>query len=135
MDINTKLQQFNRSLKQMVGKEYEIREKNVKQEIKSGMEQEITEYEAKKQANYEKNKQRIEKDYHKKVYQYELQCKKEIIEEENNIKQQIQKEATMRLKEFLKTEDYQNFLFQCIEERTFHYTRETRNLCWFDQRR
>lgn len=117
MNIDTKLQEFSQSLQQIADKEYRQIEKNVNEEIKKGIEQEIKEYEEKKQVNYEKNRLRIEKDYNKKLFNYEMQCKKEIIEEGKKIKQQIKKEAIDRVKELIKTDRYQEFLCKCIEER------------------
>ena len=80
MDVNEKLQQFGQSLEEISNKEYRQIEQDVDNEIKTGIEEEIKEYENKKQANFDKTSQRIEKDYNKKVYNYEIQCKKEIIE-------------------------------------------------------
>lgn len=117
MNINSKLQEFGQSLEQMADKEYRQIEKNVNREIKQGIEQEIREYEEKKQLNYERNRQRIEKDYNKKIFNYEMQCKKEIIEEGKKIKQQIKKEAIDRVSEFVKKDEYESILYKCIEER------------------
>ena len=119
MDINTKLQEFKQSVEEMASREYKQIEKNVDEEIKSGIEEELAEYETKKQANYDKNIQKIEKDYNKKVFNYEIQCKKEIIDEEKKMKLQIKNEAADKLKEFTKSDKYQEFLDKCINERYF----------------
>lgn len=119
MDINIKLQEFSQNLEEIANREYNQIEQNVEEKIKSGIEQEITEYEAKKQANYDKNVQKIEKDYNKKVFNYEMQCKKEIIEEAKRLKNQLKKEAVGKLIEFTKSDNYQDFLDKCIKERNF----------------
>ena len=71
MDINEKLQQFSQSLQDTSNKEYKQIEKEVDDEIKAGIEEEVQEYEEKKRINYEKTVQRIEKDFNKKVFNYE----------------------------------------------------------------
>ena len=94
MDVNEKLQQFGQSLEEISNKEYRQIEQDVDNEIKIGIEEEIKEYENKKQANFDKTSQRIEKDYNKKVYNYEIQCKKEIIDEQKNLKENLKKLLT-----------------------------------------
>lgn len=117
MDINQKLQRFGQSLEDASYKEYMQIQKKVDEEIKLSIEQEIKEYEEKKQVNYEKNVQRIEKDYNKKVFNYEINCKKQIIDEERKMKEMIKLEASNSLREFTKSEQYQEFLLNSIKER------------------
>ena len=117
MDINQKLQRFGQSLEDASYKEYRQIQKKVDEEIKLSIEQEIKEYEEKKQVNYEKNVQRIEKDYNKKVFNYEINCKKQIIDEERKMKEKIKLEASNSLREFTKSEQYQEFLLNSIKER------------------
>ena len=116
MDINYRLQKFGQSLEEASDKECRKLEKEVDEEIKQGIEQEVKEYENKKQINYEKTIQRIEKEYNKKVYNYEINCKKEIIDEVKKLKENIKKEAGLRLKEFTNSEKYKEILLSTIEE-------------------
>ena len=117
MDVNEKLQQFGQSLDEISNKEYRQIEQEVDNEIKTGIEEEIKEYENKKQANFDKTSQRIEKDYNKKVYNYEIQCKKEIIDEQKNLKENLKNEIRNRLVEFVKNDRYQEVLIKSIDER------------------
>mgnify|MGYP007081496074 FL=1 len=117
MDVNEKLQQFGHSLEEISNKEYRQIEQDVDNEIKTGIEEEIKEYENKKQANFDKTLQRIEKDYNKKVYNYEIQCKKEIIDEQKNLKENLKNEIRNRLVEFVKNDRYQDVLIKSIDER------------------
>ena len=117
MDVNEKLQQFGQSLEEISNKEYKQIEQEVDNEIKTGIEEEIKEYENKKQANFDKTSQRIEKDYNKKVYNYEIQCKKEIIDEQKNLKENLKNEIRNRLVEFVKNDRYQDVLIKSIDER------------------
>ena len=117
MDVNEKLQQFGQSLEEISNKEYRQIEQDVDNEIKTGIEEEIKEYENKKQANFDKTSQRIEKDYNKKVYNYEIQCKKEIIDEQKNLKENLKNEIRNRLVEFVINDRYQDVLIKSIDER------------------
>ena len=117
MDVNEKLQQFGQSLEEISNKEYRQIEQDVDNGIKTGIEEEIKEYENKKQANFDKTSQRIEKDYNKKVYNYEIQCKKEIIDEQKNLKENLKNEIRNRLVEFVKNDRYQDVLIKSIDER------------------
>ena len=116
MDVNEKLQQFGQSLEEISGKEYKQIEEEVDKEIKSGIEEEVKIYENKKQTNFDKISQRIEKDYNKKVYNYEIQCKKEIIDEQKKLKENLKIEIIKRLNDFVKTNEYENFLLKSIDE-------------------
>ena len=117
MDVNEKLQQFGQSLEEISNKEYRQIEQEVDNEIKTGIEEEVKEYENKKQANFDKTSQRIEKDFNKKVYNYEIQCKKEIIDEQRKLKENLKNEIRNKLIEFVKKDEYQDVLIKSIDER------------------
>ena len=117
MDVNEKLQQFGQSLEEISNKEYKQIEQEVDSEISTGIEEELKEYENKKQVNFEKTFQRIEKDYNKKVYNYEIQCKKEIIDEQKKLKENLKNEIRNKLIEFVKSDNYQDVLIKSIDER------------------
>lgn len=117
MDVNEKLQQFGQSLEEISNKEYKQIEQDVDNEIKTGIEEEIKEYENKKQANFDKTSQRIEKDYNKKVYNYEIQCKKEIIDEQKNLKENLKNEIRNKLAKFVEKDEYKDILIKSIDER------------------
>ena len=130
MDINEKLQQFSQSLQDTSNKEYKQIEKEVDDEIKAGIEEEVQEYEEKKRINYEKTVQRIEKDFNKKIFNYEINCKKEIIDEGKRIKESLKLEAINRLKEFTEKEEYKDFLINSIEERNCKNRNFSGNMYW-----
>lgn len=117
MDVNEKLQQFGQSIEEISNREYRQIEQEVDNEIKTGIEEEVKEYENKKKVNFEKVSQRIEKDYNKKVYNYEIQCKKEIIDEQKRMKNELKNEIRNRLVEFVKEEKYKEVLIKSIDER------------------
>ena len=117
MDVNEKLQQFGQSLEEISNKEYRQIEQEVDNEIKTGIEEEVKEYENKKKANFDKTSQRIEKDFNKKVYNYEIQCKKEIIDEQRKLKENLKNEIRNKLIKFVKKDEYQDVLIKSIDER------------------
>ena len=114
--INEKLKKFEQSIKNTSNDEYEKINENVEEEIKNSIEQEIQEYEEKKQANYLKNVQKIEKDFNKKVFNYEMNSKKQIIDEGNRLREMMKNEAILKLKDFTNNEKYEKFLFQSIDQ-------------------
>ena len=132
MDVNEKLQQFGQSLEEISNKEYKQIEQDVDNEIKTGIEEEIKEYENKKQANFDKTSQRIEKDYNKKVYNYEIQCKKEIIDEQRKLKENLKNEIRNKLAKFVEKDEYKDILIKSIDERINKNWRQNRYLYWFN---
>ena len=132
MDVNEKLQQFGQSLEEISNKEYKQIEQDVDNEIKTGIEEEIKEYENKKQANFDKTSQRIEKDFNKKVYNYEIQCKKEIIDEQKNLKENLKNEIRNKLAKFVEKDEYKDILIKSIDERINKNWRQNRYLFWYE---
>lgn len=132
MDVNEKLQQFGQSLEEISNKEYKQIEQEVDNEIKTGIEEEIKEYENKKQANFDKTSQRIEKDFNKKVYNYEIQCKKEIIDEQRKLKENLKNEIRNKLAKFVEKDEYKDILIKSIDERINKNWRQNRYLYWFN---
>ena len=63
-----------------------------------------------------KNVQKIEKDFNKKVFNYEMNSKKQIIDEENRLREMMKDEAILKLKDFTNNEKYEKFLFQSIDQ-------------------
>lgn len=116
MGINEKLKKFEQSIKNTSNDEYEKINENVEEEIKNSIEQEIQEYEEKKYANYLKNVQKIEKDFNKKVFNYEMNSKKQIIDEGNRLREMMKDEAILKLKDFTNNEKYEKFLFKSIDQ-------------------
>lgn len=132
MDLNEKLQQFGQSLEEISNKEYRQIEQEVDNEIKKGIEEEVKEYENKKEANFDKTSQRIEKDFNKKVYNYEIQCKKEIIDEQRKLKENLKNEIRNKLAKFVEKDEYKDILIKSIDERINKNWRQNRYLYWFN---
>lgn len=114
MDNSSKLKLFEESLEEMADKEYAEIKKDVDKQISDGISEELKEYEAKKKASFEKSSQKIEKEFNKKVYNYEIQCKKDLIEEEKRLKKGIKEDAAKLLAEFTNNPKYKDFLINTI---------------------
>ena len=121
MDIKSKLEGFKESIEDEVNREYKDFEQVVENEINSGIKQEVLEYENKKRLNYDKTVQKIEKEYNKKIFNYEIECKKDLILEEKRLKKSIKDEAMEFLKDYTQNDSYLVFLNKCIEERNGSY--------------
>ena len=63
MNLDVKLKEFNQIIEETANKEYTEIEQKMEKEIQDAIEQEINEYENKKNISYEKNVQKIEKEY------------------------------------------------------------------------
>lgn len=116
MDLNDKLKEFDQSIQVTLSKEYAQMDKMIEDEIQEGISGELEEYENKKKTSYEKNVQKIEKDFNKKLYNYEIQCKKQIIDEQNKMIEELKTEAISALKNYTYQNEYQHFLERCIEQ-------------------
>ena len=114
MNMNDKLIEFAQSVEKLSNNDYKKIEKKVKDEINKSILDELLEYEQKKQINFEKIKKSIEKNYNKKVYNYEVECKKQIIEEEKKITNNIKADAIEFLKKYTDSNNYIYFLQENI---------------------
>ena len=110
MNITTKLKEFEESILEEAEKKYKKMEQDIENEIKAGIEEEIIEYENKKRVNYTKNVQKLEKDFNKKIFNYELKCKRDFIDEEKKLKKSIEKDVIEVLKQFTNEKEYESFL-------------------------
>lgn len=116
MDISEKLTQLNQSVEKLSNNDYEKIEKRLQEEINNSILNEIIDYEQKKAEAFEKVQKGLERDYNKKIYNYETQCKKEIIEQEKKLTNNIKDEAIIILKEYTDDDNYINFLQNNIKQ-------------------
>lgn len=116
MNLDEKLIEFKESLDSISNKEYKEIEKKIEIDVKNSVEEELSIYKLKKKLSYDKYVQRVEKEYNKKVFNYELNCKKDIIQEEKRLKNDIKNEAIKRFYDFTKNPNYIEFLKKNINE-------------------
>ena len=135
MNIEAKLQDFEKSLNRISNEDYNKIEKKIEEEIQAGIREELSEYENKKQIAYDKYVQKMEKDFNKKIFNYEMNCKKEIIEEEKKIKNLIKKDAINLLKEYTQKPEYEQFLIKSIKERSIKNRRHRKHIYWISKKR
>ena len=135
MNIEAKLQDFEKSLNRISNEDYNKIEKKIEEEIQAGIREELSEYENKKQIAYDKYVQKMEKDFNKEIFNYEMNCKKEIIEEEKKIKNLIKKDAINLLKEYTQKPEYEQFLIKSIKERNIKNRRHRKHIYWISKKR
>ena len=70
MNLEEKLIDFKNSVEEMSNKDYLQIKQEVEDEISNSIIQEIAKYEKKKELNYNKNAQTIEKECNKKIYNF-----------------------------------------------------------------
>lgn len=116
MNNQDKIELFRASIDELAKYDYDKIEKEVEAEIKESIQEELEEYENKKKANYEKTASKIEKDFNKKIFNYELDCKKEIAEEERKLKEKIKSKAKEILKEFVNSDKYKDLLKKYLDD-------------------
>ena len=116
MNVTTKLNYFKQNIEEIADKDYKEINNEIEEEISNLVQQEISEYEQKKQIAYEKSVQKIDKELNKKIYNYEISCKKDIIEEEKKIRKSIKEESLQILKDYTDKQEYEKFLLNNINE-------------------
>ena len=135
MNIEAKLQDYEKSINRISNEDYNKIEKKIEEEIQAGIREELSEYENKKQIAYDKYVQKMEKDFNKEIFNYEMNCKKEIIEEEKKIKNLIKKDAINLLKEYTQKPEYEQFLIKSIKERNIKNRRHRKHIYWISKKR
>lgn len=116
MNIDEKLTELSKSIQKLSENDYEKIQKEVQEEINQGMLDELLDYENKKQTSFTKITKNIENEYNKKIYRYEIECKKQIIEEEKRILNNLKKEAIENLINYTNNNNYISFLIKSINE-------------------
>lgn len=122
MDLEKKLKEFEESCLGIASNEAMELKKEIEQEIENQMKTELDEYSQRKEWNYNKTIEKLEKDYMKQVFNIQTDCKKEILNAKNEIYKDLKLEVINRIKEFTKKNDYKNFLLNTIKH-SLEYTK------------
>lgn len=121
MDLEKKLKEFEESCLGIASKEAMELKKEIEQEIENQMKTELDEYNQRKEWNYNKTIEKLEKDYMKEVFKIQTDCKKEILNAKNEIYKDLKLEVINRIKEFTSKNEYKNFLLQLVKQ-SLEYT-------------
>ena len=88
----------------------------IEEKIDKNIKDEIRLYKKDSELKYERRANQIEQNYNCDVYDAENKAKHIIIEKKDNIKKDLQNEVIKRIKEFIKSYDYQYYLINNIDE-------------------
>ena len=85
-------------------------------EIEEQINVELTEYVKKQEASYKKQCEKIVKDYNKALFEYEVECKKNVQNVKNIIKKELKEEVKRKLQIFTEKEEYLQYLIKTIND-------------------
>lgn len=114
MDINEKIKRLEESCERLAKDDAERLNEKIDKEIEEQIESDLGEYEKKQELSYKKQCEKIVKKYNKDLFDYEIECKKNVQNVKNIIKRELKEEAERRLIKFLSDSDYERFLAKCI---------------------
>lgn len=116
MDTSLKKEDLKESCKRLVDKEKQELEIKIKENMQEQIILEIQEYTEKQEAAYQKKCEKIEKDFYKQIYSYELDGKKKIIDTIKNQNQELIKEIEKCISQMLDTPQYEEFFENTLKE-------------------
>ena len=109
MNIEKRLKEFEESCLGMASNEASVLKQEIEQEIEEQIKTELEEYINRKEWNFTKTMEKLEKDYMKEIFKFQVECKKEIDVD-------LKKEVTNLIKNYTETEEYKKFLFSSISK-------------------
>lgn len=116
MNIEKRLKEFEESCLGMASNEASLLKQEIEQEIEEQIKSELEEYITKKEWNFNKTMEKLEKDYMKEIFKFQADCKKEILIAKKEIDIDLKKEVTNLIKNYTETEEYKNYLFRNISK-------------------
>ena len=115
MKLEEKLKEFEESCLNLASKESEKLKDEISKELEEQMKAELDEYKARKDWNFEKSVEKIEKDYMKNIFYYQTACKKDILKARENLEIDLKQCVIKKLEEYTENDDYKNYLLKSIE--------------------
>ena len=115
MNLENKLKDFEESCLRLASKETEILKEDIKKEIEEQLKVELNEYAQKKEWNFNKTMEKMEKDYMKDIFLFQTECKKEILRAKQEVELDLKNQVIQLLENYTNTEQYKLFLFNKIE--------------------
>ena len=89
MDLDNKIKKFEQSCERLAQIDAEKLNEKINTEIEEQINVELTEYVKKQEASYKKQCEKIVKDYNKALFEYEVECKKNVQNVKNIIKKEL----------------------------------------------
>ena len=115
MDLEKKLKELEESCLKMASKETDAIKEDIKQELEDQMKVELDEYTNRKEWNFNKTIEKLEKDFMKEVFYFQTQCKKEILKAKEDMDKDLKKLVIKKLEDYTKSDDYKTYLFNSID--------------------
>ena len=115
-DIKQKLKKFEESCLNIARIEAEETVNQIDNKISENIKQEIQEYEEEKQREYEKKIIKLEHNYNSKIFQLNIDAKHTILQKEEELKKEILTEIVDRLRVFIESEKYEEYLIKNINQ-------------------
>ena len=116
MDLDNKIKKFEQSCERLAQIDAEKLNEKINTEIEEQINVELTEYVKKQEASYKKQCEKIVKDYNKALFEYEVECKKNVQNVKNIIKKELKEEVKRKLQIFTEKEEYLQYLIKTIND-------------------
>jgi len=116
MDTNLKLNELKESCKRLVQKDKEELEEKIKKEMNEQIMQEVEEYTNKQENTYQKKCEKLDKEYYKKIYEYETLQKKEIFEKIKEYNKKLTEDISAQIKKMMDLDIYEEYFWNLVKD-------------------
>lgn len=127
LEIESKLKKFQEVCLDMSNKDKQKLEDTLNKKAESKIQKEIDLYSKKLNSKLEREKIKLEKDFHKKNIDLQLKAKKQLLSEKERENQKLFHDCINSLKNYVNTNEYTNLLHQILEN-SLNYLDNTDNL-------
>lgn len=127
LEIENKLKKFQEVCLDMSNKDKQKLEDTLNKKAESKIQKEIDLYSKKLNSKLEREKIKLEKDFHKKNIDLQLKAKKQLLSEKERENQKLFHDCINSLKSYVNTNEYTNLLHQILEN-SLNYLDNTDNL-------
>lgn len=127
LEIESKLKKFQEVCLDMSNKDKQKLEDTLNKKAESKIQKEIDLYSKKLNSKLEREKIKLEKDFHKKNIDLQLKAKKQLLSEKERENQKLFHDCINSLKNYVNTNEYTNLLHQILEN-SLNYLDTTDNL-------
>ena len=127
LEIESKLKKFQEVCLDMSNKNKQKLEDTLNKKAESKIQKEIDLYSKKLNSKLEREKIKLEKDFHKKNIDLQLKAKKQLLSEKERENQKLFHDCINSLKNYVNTNEYTNLLHQILEN-SLNYLDTTDNL-------
>lgn len=116
MNIDDKIKKFEQSCEKLAQVDVEKLNIKINSEIDEQIDSELEEYIKKQEIMYNKQCEKVVKEYNKSLFEYEVECKKNVLNVKNIIRRELKSEIENRLKIFTNRQEYIEYLIKNINE-------------------